>query len=393
MKISSRMQQLKPSDIRVVMKLIAENPGTISLASGSPDPSLFPVEAFREINAQILQENPSVALQYGMTLGRMPLRERIALEMSRIGKNTKPTQIMVTTGSQQGLSLAAQLFCDKDDTIVTENPSYLGALSAFKPFGVQCVGIDGDEDGMDMEALDAYIQAHENIRMLYVVPNFQNPTGKTWSLERRKKLLRIASKYDLPIVEDDAYGRLRYEGEFLPSLFDIDTDGRVVYLGSFSKILSPGLRVGWIATSEKMITQLEMLKYGADLQSVEISQMMVESFFDKYDIDAHLETIRSSYRSRRDAMIHAIEQYFPEEASYIYPEGGMFVWVTLPESIDCRQLLEEAVKRKVAFVPGTSFYPSEDIHHTCRLNFSAMNEEKIIQGIQILGECISEFLD
>lgn len=392
MKKSNRMQELKPSDIRVVMKLIAENPGTISLASGSPDPSLFPVEAMQAINARILKENPAAALQYGMTLGRTPLRERVAKEMSRIGRPITLNNVMMTTGSQQGLSLTAQLFCDDGDIIITEKPSYLGALSAFKPFEVQCVGIDGDEEGMNMEALEAFIKENDRVRMIYVVPNFQNPTGKTWTLERRQALLDIANKYDLPIVEDDAYGRLRYEGEALPTLFDLDQDGRVVYLGSFSKILSPGLRVGWIAAGEALIPQLEMLKYGADLQSVEISQMMVEAFYEGYDIDAHLEAIRDAYRSRRDAMVNAIKKYFPAEAKYIYPEGGMFVWVTLPEQVDCRELLKEAVKRKVAFVPGTSFYPAEDVHNTCRLNFSAMNEEKITEGIRILGECLAEVL-
>lgn len=392
MKLANRMSELKPSDIRVVMKLIAENPGTISLASGSPDPSLFPVDAIREATKDILENEPGIALQYGMTLGRNEFREAVTKLMAREGVSCGPESIMVTTGSQQGLSLTAQLFTNPDDVIITENPSYLGALSAFKPHEANYVGIDGDDEGMDMEALEAYVKTHDNVKMIYVVPNFQNPTGKTWSLDRRRQLVELANKYDLPIVEDNAYGELRFEGERVPSIKSLDTDGRVIHLGSFSKILSPGLRVGWICAAPELIPQLEMLKYGADLQSVEITQMIVTKFLANNDLDEHLNSLKKVYGARRDAMVKAIKESFPEEAKYIYPEGGMFVWVELPEGVDTKKLLEKAVLKKVAYVPGESFFPAADVKNTMRLNFSSMTEDKITEGIHILAKLIKEEL-
>lgn len=392
MHLSSKMTALKPSDIRVVMKLIAENPGTISLASGSPDASLFPDKIIKKIAHEILTEEPNIALQYGMTLGRDSLRNQIAELMLREGVRTSKDEIIITTGSQQGLSLGAQLFLDPEDIIVTESPSYLGALSAFKPHGANYVGIEGDKYGMDMGKLEELLSKNNRVRAIYIVPNFQNPTGKTWTLERRQALIDMAVKYDLPIIEDNAYGELRYEGERVPSLKSLDPDGRVLYLGSFSKVLSPGLRVGWICAAQKIIEQLELLKYGADLQSVEITQMIVSKFLSENDIDDHLNKIKNIYKKRRDVMIAAIKENFPSEAKFIYPEGGMFVWVELPESIDCKTVLERAVRSKVAFVPGESFYPSADVKNTMRLNFSSMNEDKIKEGICILSGIIKEHI-
>ena len=392
MKLASRINELEPSDIRNVMKIIAANPGTISMASGAPDPKLYPTEAIAASTDRILKQEPGVALSYGMTLGRLELREQIAKLMAREGVSCTKDQIMVTTGSQQGLSLAAQLFCDPGDLIVTENPSYLGALSAFKPHEVNYVGIDGDDEGMDLEALEKYLKSNEKVKAIYLVPNFQNPTGKTWTKERRQGLLDIAYKYDLPIIEDNAYGELRYEGERVPSFMSLDRKGQVIHLGSFSKILSPGLRVGWMAASSDLINKLEMLKYGADLQSVELTQMIVTDFLTHNDIDEYLDKIKAVYKKRRDAMLKAIQEEFPPEVHYIRPEGGMFVWVELPEYIDTKELLNQSVERKVAYVPGQSFYPDESKTNTMRLNFSAMEEDKISEGVQILGRLIRELI-
>ncbi len=392
MKFANRMEALKPSDIREAMKMIAANPGTISFAGGLPDPKLFPAEAMREATNKTLKENSDIALQYGLTLGRVSLREKIVGLMAREGVKSTVDNIAITTGSQQAISLSTMLFLNPGDVTITENPSYLGALSAFKPYETGYIGVDGDDEGMLMDKLEETIKNNPNVKMIYVIPNFQNPTGKTWSLERRKKLIEIANKYDLPIIEDNAYGEVRFEGERIPSIQSLDTEGRVLHLGSFSKILSPGLRVGWICTDKNVISKFELVKYGCDLQSAELAQMQVDEYLANNDIDEHLSKIIKVYGERRDLMINAIKENFPPEAKYVYPEGGMFVWVDLPDHINTRELLKLALKKKVAFVPGGSFYPQGDCESSLRLNFSTMENEKIVEGIKILGSLLKEVI-
>ncbi len=390
MKFANRMGALKPSDIREAMKLIAANPGTISFAGGLPDPNLFPAEAMRAATNKILKENPGVALQYGLTLGRVSLREKIVGLMDREGVKTTVDNIAITTGSQQAITVAAMMLLDEEDVIITENPSYLGAFAAFKPFATSYVGVNGDEEGMLMDELEEVIKSTPKAKMIYVIPNFQNPTGRTWSLERRKKLIEIANKYDLPILEDNAYGEVRFEGKRVPSIKSLDTEGRVIYLGSFSKILSPGLRVGWACADKEVISKYELVKNGLDLQSAELAQMQVAEFLDNNDLDAHLAKINTVYKERRDLMINTINEEFPKEAKYYYPEGGMFVWVELPSHINTRELLKKAIERKVAFVPGGSFYPGNDCESSLRLNFSTMTNDKIVEGIKTLGTLLKE---
>ncbi|TCU79257.1 2-aminoadipate transaminase [Tissierella praeacuta] len=390
MKFANRMEVLKPSDIREAMKLIAANPGTISFAGGLPDPNLFPAEAMREATDKVLRENPEVALQYGFTLGRVSLREKIIGLMAREGVKTTVDNIAITTGSQQAITVAAMMFLNEEDIIITENPSYLGAFAAFKPFATNYVGVNGDEEGMLMDELEEVIKNTQKAKMIYVIPNFQNPTGRTWSLERRKKLIEIANKYDLPILEDNAYGEVRFEGERIPSIKSLDTEGRVIYLGSFSKILSPGLRVGWACADKEIISKYELVKNGLDLQSAELAQMQVAEFLDNNDLDEHLAKINSVYKERRDLMIKTINEEFPKEVKYYYPKGGMFVWVELPSHINTRELLKKAIKKKVAFVPGGSFYPRNDCESSLRLNFSTMTNDKIVEGMKILGRLLKE---
>ncbi len=392
MKYAKRMDALVPSDIREVMKMIAENPGTISFAGGLPDPELFPAEEMRKATNKILTENPNSALQYGLTLGNVSLRKKIVDLMAREGVETTVDNIAVTTGSQQAITVAAMLFLDEEDIIITENPSYLGAFSAFKPFATSYIGIDGDEDGMLMDELEETLKNTPKAKVIYVIPNFQNPTGRTWSLERRKRLLELAKEYDLVIFEDNAYGEVRFEGERIPSIKSLDTEGRVVYLGSFSKILSPGLRVGWACATEEIISKYELVKNGLDLQSAELAQMQVDEFLANNDLDQHLNKINTVYKERRDVMINTIKEEFPEEAKYFYPRGGMFVWVELPDHVNTRELLKMAIERKVGFVPGGSFYPGEDCESSMRINFSTMKNEKIVEGIKILGELLKEIL-
>lgn len=390
MKFSNRMAALKPSDIREAMKLIAANPGTISFAGGLPDPNLFPAEAMRAATDKVLKESPGIGLQYGLTLGRVSLREKIVGLMEREGVKATVDNIAVTTGSQQAITVAAMMLLDEEDVIITENPSYLGAFAAFKPFATNYVGVNGDENGMLMNELEETIKNTPKAKMIYVIPNFQNPTGRTWSLERRKKLIELANKYDLPILEDNAYGEVRFEGERVPSIKSLDTEGRVIYLGSFSKILSPGLRVGWACADKEVIGKYELVKNGLDLQSAELAQMQVVEYLDNNDLDEHIAKINKVYKERRDLMIKTIDEEFPKEARYYYPEGGMFIWVELPSHINTRELLKKAIERKVAFVPGGSFYPGNDCESSLRLNFSTMTNEKIVEGIKTLGQLLKE---
>jgi len=387
---ANRMEKLKPSDIRVVGKLVAANPGTISFAGGLPDPKLFPAQEMKNVANKILEENSGVALQYGLTLGRVSLREKITGLMAREGVNASVDNIMITTGSQQGLTLSTMVFLNPGDVVITENPSYLGALAAFDPYETKYIGVSGDKHGMHMCELENVIKSTANVKMIYVIPNFQNPTGRTWSLEKRKQLMEIANKYNLIILEDNAYGEIRFEGDRIPSIKSLDTEGRVIHLGSFSKILSPGLRVGWVCADKELIPKFELVKYGCDLQSAEMAQMQVDEFLANYDLDEHIAKINKVYKRRRDLMLEVIEKEFPKEAEYYYPEGGMFVWVELPEHINTRKLLEKAVERKVAFVPGGSFYPQGDCERSMRLNFSTMEDDKIVSGMKILAELIKE---
>ena len=390
MKFASRMDALKPSDIREAMKMIAANPGTISFAGGLPDPNLFPAEAMKASTDKILTENPNAALQYGLTLGRVSLREKIVGLMEREGVKTTVDNIAITTGSQQAITVAAMLLLEEDSVIITENPSYLGAFAAFKPFATNYVGVNGDEEGMLMDELEETLKNTPKAKMIYVIPNFQNPSGRTWSLERRKKLLELARKYDLPILEDNAYGEVRFEGERVPSIKSMDTEGRVIYLGSFSKILSPGLRVGWACADEEVILKYELVKNGLDLQSAELAQMQVDEFLNANDLDEHIAKINKVYKERRDLMLKTIDEEFPKEAKYFYPEGGMFIWVELPSHVNTRELLVKAIQKKVGFVPGGSFYPNGDCESSMRLNFSTMENDKIVEGIKILGSILKE---
>ncbi len=387
---ANRMEKLKPSDIRVVGKLVAANPGTISFAGGLPDPKLFPSEEIKHVTNKILEENSGVALQYGLTLGRVSLREKITGLMAREGVKASVDNIMITTGSQQGLTLSTMVFLNPSDVVITENPSYLGALAAFDPYETKYIGVNGDEHGMHMYDLENVLKTTPNVKMIYVIPNFQNPTGRTWSLEKRKQLLEIANRYNLIILEDNAYGEIRFEGERIPSIQSLDTEGRVIHLGSFSKILSPGLRVAWVCADKELIPKFELVKYGCDLQSAEFAQMQVDEFLANYDLDEHIAKINNVYKRRRDLMLEVIENEFPSEVEYYYPEGGMFVWVELPEHINTRRLLEKAVERKVAFVPGGSFYPQNDCEKSMRLNFSTMEDDKIVSGMKILAEIIKD---
>ncbi len=391
MKFSKKMNYLKASEIRELLKL-AEKPEIISFAGGLPAPELFPTEELIKVSEVVLKEEGRQALQYGPTDGYTPLREKIADRMNTFGFSPKVEDILITSGSQQGLDFSARVFLDEGDIVVCESPSYLGAINAFKASMPEFVEIPTDNDGMDMEELENVLKTKENVKMIYVIPDFQNPSGKTWSIERRKKLIELANKYDLPIIEDNPYGELRFEGEIPPSVKSFDTEGRVVFLGTFSKTFSPGMRIGWVIADNKILQKYNFIKQGSDLQSSTIVQRQMNKFLEMYDLDEHIEKIKDVYRKRRDIMIKAIKEHFPSNVTYTYPEGGLFTWVVLPENVNARDVMPKALENNVAFVPGGSFFPNGGNENTFRLNYSNMTEDKIEEGIKRLGKVLKEMM-
>lgn len=390
MKLSSRIDVMKPSAIREAGKLIAAKENCISFAAGLPSPDFIPVDIIKDITEKVLNESGAQALQYGPTKGHEPLLQKIKERMAKKGMSCELENLQVTTGSQQAISFSAMLFLDKGDTIITENPSYLGALASFAPFECNVKGVNADDEGMIMEELEALLESDKKAKMIYVVPNFSNPTGKTWSMERREKLYELACKYDLPIIEDDPYGEIRFEGQSVPAIKTLDKDGRVVYLGSFSKVFCAGLRVGWVMADPNLINKYEMIKQGADLQSNQLAQMQVEEYLNQYDLDEQVKVIIDGYKSKRDLMCNLIDEHFPKTIKRTHPEGGMFVWLDLPKGTDATDLLHKSLERNVGFVPGGPFFAEAGHENSVRLSYATMAPEQIEKGIKILGELFHE---
>lgn len=389
---AKRVDNMKGSEIREAIKLTLK-PGMISFAGGLPAPEMFPVQEMKDAANHVLDEAGAVAMQYATTEGFDPLREKIAVRMkAKYAIDTVPQQILITNGSQQGLDFSAKLFLDEGDVVLFESPSYMGAFNAFKAYQPKFMGVPTDEDGMIPSELEKILETTERVKMIYAIPDFQNPTGRTWSLERRKAFMEIINKYDIPVIEDNPYGELRYEGESIPSLKSMDEKGLVIFLGSFSKILAPGYRIGWICAAPDILQRYIFVKQGADLQPSTVSQMEISRFMELYDLDAHVEKIRKLYGARRRLMLDTMKQEFPAEVTFTYPKGGLFTWVELPEHMDAREVLKECVERNVAYIPGGAFYPQGGHENTCRLNFSNMSEDKIVEGIKRMGEVLREIM-
>ena len=391
-KFAERMGKVEGSAIRELLKLTAR-PEVISFAGGMPAPELFPVEEMKKVSVAVLEEQGKIALQYTTTEGYLPLREKIAQRMNKTLKtNVGPDDILITSGSQQGLDFSGKTFIDKGDVVLCESPSYMGALNAMKAYEPEFIEIDTDNDGMIMEDLERVLASNDKVKLIYVIPDFQNPSGRTWPLERRLKFIEIINKYEIPVVEDNPYGELRFDGETLPSLKSLDTKGLVIYLGTFSKIFCPGYRLGWTCAAPKILEKFNICKQGADLQASTIGQMEVNKFMDMYDLDEHVNKIKACYVKRRDVMLKAMEEEFPEGVEFTRPQGGLFTWVTLPENIDAGEMAKKCLQKNVAYVPGASFYPNGGVYNTCRLNYSNMPEDKIIEGIKRMGEVLREEL-
>jgi len=394
---AQRMHRLSGSAIRELLKLTAQ-PDVISFAGGLPAPEVFPVEAFNEASQRVLHEHGSTALQYSTTEGFPPLRELIAEMMTEDGFDVDPDQILITHGSQQALDLFGKIFINPGDHVAVERPTFLGALQAWKAYQAEYLTVPVDDEGMKVDELDEVLR--HGPKFLYTMPTFHNPAGVTLSPKRREILLELADQYGVPVVEDDPYSKLRYSGEHQSPLVALDgrrdatsDEGNVLYLGTFSKTLSPGLRLGWALAPKDVIRRMVQAKQGADLHTSTFSQMVAYEVARDGFIDEHAERIRSVYRERRDAMLSAIAENFPESVEWTHPEGGLFLWVTLPEQIDAAELLETAVEtEKVAFVPGHTLDPTEQIRNTMRLNFSYANVELIEDGMERLGRVLNRAL-
>ena len=385
---AKRMEQLTNSDIGELLKLIAQ-PDIISFAGGLPAAELFPVEQLRQACNHVMDEVGRVACQYSATEGLPALREKIAQRMKEKNNiETDAEHILITSGSQQGLDFSGRVFLDKGDVVLMESPSYLGAINAFKACEPTFLEVPTDDDGMVMEELEKILQTTENVKMIYVIPDFQNPTGRTWSLERRQKFMEIINRYEIPVIEDNPYGELRFENEDMPALKSLDTKGLVVFLGTFSKILVPGYRLGWVCASDEILSMYNFIKQGADLQTPTVTQLEVNAYIDLFDLDAHVDKIRELYRHRRDVMMQAMEEYFPKEAKFTHPDGGLFTWVELPDYINTRDMALQCLQKKVAYVPGGSFFPNGGQENCFRMNYSCMPDEMIIEGVKAIAEVI-----
>jgi 2-aminoadipate transaminase len=394
-------QSAQSSAIRELLK-VAQQPEVISFGGGLPAPELFPAGELKAACDRILTRNPTAALQYSTTEGYPPLRELIARQMDPLGVKLGPENILVTTGSQQSLDLAGKLLLNDGDRVAVEDPTFLGALQAFHVFGASYSAIPIDDEGLQTDLLPAALAFHP--KFLYVMPTFQNPGGVTLSLERRRALIALAEREELPVVEDDPYSRLRFEGDPLPPLLALDAAalesadgcprGNVIYLGSFSKTLAPGLRLAWIAAPPEVIAKLVQIKQGADLHtSIFVQMMAFETARDGF-LERHILKIREVYRERRNVMLAALEEFFPPGVHWTRPEGGLFLWVRLPEGMVAAHLLEAALRKNVAFVPGNSFFAGDERagDRYFRLNFSNMKPELIREGIRRLADVVREAL-
>lgn len=388
MQFAKRMKYLKASEIRDLLKL-TEKPEMISFAGGMPAPELFPADVVRSGMDDVLSTQPGMALQYASTEGFAPLREKIAQRMEdKFNARLDMDQILITNGSQQGLDFTGRLFIDEGTVVLCESPTYLAAINAFRAYMPRFLEMPTDPRGVLPDAFEKMLAQTPDIRLIYVIPDFQNPTGNSWTLERRKAFMDIVSRYDIPVLEDNPYGELRYEGERLPSLLSMDRRGQVIFTGTFSKILCPGLRLGWVAAEKEIIRKYALMKQGADLHTGMATQMCIHRILESFDLEGHIAKLRKVYRSRRDAMLEAVGAFLPEGVQSSHPEGGLFLWLTLPEGMNARQLLAESLEHSVAFVPGGSFFPNGGHENTLRLNFSYSSEDKIMEGIRRLGEVI-----
>ncbi|MEG1886618.1 MAG: PLP-dependent aminotransferase family protein [Oscillospiraceae bacterium] len=391
-KFADRVASLKPSAIREILKFTSL-PGYIPFAAGNPAPEAFPLKAVEEISSRLLSENPIDALQYSITEGYGPLRTHLTEYMKRkhnIGREFD--NILITSGAQQVMSLATMSLCNPGDTIICENPSFIGSLNAFRSMQVNLAGVELQSNGMDMEKLENVIKENPNAKMIYTIPNFQNPSGITMSLEKRKKLYELAKQNGLLILEDNPYGDTRFEGEEIPTIKSFDDDGIVIYAGSFSKVLAPGIRVGYTIAPSEIIAKMVVCKQTSDVHTGIWSQMLCYEFMTKYDYEAHLDKNRLIYKKKAELMMNLLDRYLAPDIGYNKPSGGLFIWCRLPDKINMLEFCKAAVDRKVATVPGNAFTMKDTDKTQCfRINYSTPTDEQLVSGMEILAEVAKKF--
>lgn len=389
---SKRISGLAPSAIREILKFTSD-PEVVSFAAGNPAPEAFPIKEAQQLSKKIFELYPIDALQYGVTEGFAPLRNKLLEDMKQkhnIGKDFDG--IIITSGAQQVMDLTTKILCNEGDIIICEEPSFIGSLNCFKSYGAKLCGVKIDSDGINLEILEQKLKEHKNARFIYTIPNFQNPSGVTMSLEKRKGLYELARKYDKIILEDNPYGDLRVSGEYIPSIKSMDEDGRVIYAGSFSKLFSPGLRVGYAIASNELLSKMTVGKQTSDVHTPVFSQMLVYEWLQKYDIDEHIEGMRSIYKKKIDLMCNEIDTHLSDFFTYIRPQGGLFLWAKLPQNVDMTEFCKTAVANKVAVVPGSAFMTSEDVPtQYIRLNFSTPSDDDIVKGVKILAQVAKEY--
>ncbi len=386
---SEKVKGLKPSAIREIFKSLTD-PSVISFAAGNPSPLSFPVEKLQGLANEIFENEAASSLQYGITEGYYPLREQVAKRLKdkfNIGKDFDST--IIVSGGQQGIDLACKVLCNEGDTVVCENPSFIGALNAFRSYNVNLKGLDVGDDGIDPCELEALLKKDKRVKLIYLIPTFQNPAGITTSLEKRKAILAIAKKYGVVILEDNPYGELRFSGEDIPTLKSMDDEGIVLYCGSFSKVLSAGMRVGFVCGHSELVQKIVVVKQTNDVHTNLFFQMLCSRFIDRYGLDEHVKSIRALYGKNCAKMLSCMDEQFPSTVKYTRPDGGLFLWVTLPEGTDMKEFIKRTIDAKVAVVPGETFLPEPDKKtYSFRMNYSMPTEEQIEKGVGLLGGVI-----
>ena len=385
---SDKVKDMKPSAIREIFKSLSD-PSVISFAAGNPSPLSFPVEKMHAIADEIFKNEASVAFQYGITEGYPRLREQIKSRLhNKFNTGTDDDDVIITTGGQQGIDLCAKVLCNEGDTIICENPSFIGALNAFRSYNTNLVGIDLEDDGMNIEALESALKANPNTKIIYVIPTFQNPAGITTSLEKRKAVLDLAEKYNVLILEDNPYGELRFAGEDVPTIKSLDTNGRVLYCSSFSKILSAGMRIGFVCGPKDLVQKIVVVKQVNDVHTNQFFQMVASKFIDTYGLDEHIEFIRGLYRDKCNLMLSMLDEYVGDKAKYTRPEGGLFIWLTV-DGGNGDEIAKKAIENKLAVVTGSSFNPIQGgFSPSVRLNYSTPSDEQIIEGVKRLAKIL-----
>jgi 2-aminoadipate transaminase len=392
-RFATRMDLVQPSAIRELLALGAD-PSIISFGGGYPDASLFPRAQLEAVYCDAIRDPSGDPLQYAPSNGLPKLRAQIAALMTDDGTPCGPDDVLVLQGSQQGLDFAAKMLVNPGEVIIVEDPTFLGALIAFAPSQPRYAPIPVDADGMDMDVLEATLATTPQARMIYTVPDFQNPTGVTLSLARRHRLIDLANRHDLTVIEDTPYRHIRFAGDTLPTLKSLDTQGRVIHLGSFSKILVPAMRLGWAVAAPQLLEKMGLLKVASDTQTSTLNMAAASLFLERHDLQAHIATLRHAYRRKKEVMLDAIRLHFPQEVTVTDPEGGLFTWARFPDGFDATAFMRDHAlpQARVAYVPGGSFFATTPQANHARINFSAPSEDRIRQGIESLGRCLKSHM-